>query len=89
MKNLIDTSVKNLIETTADAVEVLRVMREGGWELSCPEPWSALTEEAQARMRWHVRRTDAPFCGPDGMRAWSGPTAIDAINTARAALGMR
>ncbi|MDB5541463.1 MAG: hypothetical protein JWQ89_3190 [Devosia sp.] len=53
----------------------------------CPD-WSAMTDEANAKYRWHVERIIAPFCGDDDVRVWQGPTLADAMGKALAALKM-
>ena len=59
-----------------------------GWEVSHPEPWDALTPEAQQAGRIHVKRLAPPFCDKDNMRGWSGPTLEAALAKACTALGL-
>lgn len=59
-----------------------------GWNVYHPEPWEALTEEAQRDNRIRVERNAAPFCGPDGVRIWSAQTLDQALAKACNAIGI-
>lgn len=68
-------------EAPQEAQHVLAALASGEWSLTRPrvhgEPGS-----------WRVERMAAPLCDSDGNRHWCGASAAEALQRARAALGL-
>lgn len=66
-------------------VDQQSMLREG-WILSGPNPDNSdLTDEANNKFRWCIKRTRVPWCDEEGWRSWHGQTPHDALTNARAA----
>lgn len=71
------------------AATILAALTSGEWELRRLPRVSYLTDEANKRFAWSISRTQAPFCGEDGVRIWVGPSAFEVLKTAHAALNKK
>ena len=82
------------IDECNEAITIMRGLAEDaepvprGFEVRHNPPWSALTDAANDRTRYTVFRIEAPFCGKDDVRQWSGPTLQSAMEAAHKALKM-
>lgn len=74
-----------VIPTAAQAPAVEQLIPQGFRVEHCA-PSGALTDEANARTKWVVERTEAPYTGRDRLRKWTGPTLADAMRAARESL---
>lgn len=85
------------IKSRSDAELVMAALDTGNWVLRRMLPSSYFTEEANRAHAWIVERQTAPYCavyGPKdprgmyGMRSWSAPTALGALQKAADDLGI-
>lgn len=76
----------NQTPATSDADQVLAMLDTGEWSLLRMTTAASFTDEYNRENAWSVGRTTAPFCDKNGMRFWSGPTALSALRKAESAI---
>lgn len=69
-------------DEAADAVEVLRRLSTGEWQLTKHAPDPDMTDTFNTENAWSVQRTCAPFADRNNNRLWAGATALGALSAA-------
>lgn len=77
-----DTFLKHLL------TEIDKEIIPRGFEVEHSPEWEAMTDEANERFRFTVKRIQTPYSDAEGNRCWSAPSLREAISIACKSLNL-